>query len=72
MPHEVKPSSNMVTAPPHYTHHDIEPLDVIEDWNLPHHLACVLKYIARWEKKGGLQDLQKARYYLDRFIRLHE
>ena len=48
----------------------IEPLDVIEDWNLPHHLACVVKYIARFGRKEGegLEGLQKAQYYLERFI----
>ena len=48
----------------------IEPLDVIEDWNLPHHLACVIKYIARFGRKEGegIEGLQKAQYYLERFI----
>ena len=30
--------------------------------------ANVLKYIWRWKKKNGLQDLHKARWYLDRLI----
>lgn len=28
----------------------------------------ITKYIARWRKKNGLQDLQKARHYLDKLI----
>ena len=28
----------------------------------------VLKYVSRWEHKGGLEDLQKARVYLDWMI----
>jgi len=55
--------------PPHYTNCTIEPMDVIEDWKLPHHLACVVKYIKRHTLKGNpVQDLEKARWYLDRYI----
>lgn len=28
----------------------------------------ITKYVARWRKKNGLQDLQKARHYLDKLI----
>jgi hypothetical protein len=49
---------------------DPQPLEVIEAWRLPHHLACVLKYIARWNQKGGVEDLEKAQFYLRRFIYL--
>ena len=59
---------DIIDHPPHYTHGAIEPIDVIEDWRLPHHLACVLKYIARHEHKGNaLNDLDKAIWYLQRY-----
>ena len=55
--------------PPHYTNTSIEPMDVIEDWGLPHHLACVLKYIKRHTQKGKpREDLLKAEWYLHRYI----
>lgn len=55
--------------PEHYTNCSIEPMDVIEDWGLPHHLACVLKYIKRHTQKGDpLKDLAKAEWYLQRYI----
>jgi hypothetical protein len=28
----------------------------------------ITKYVSRWRKKNGLQDLQKARHYLDKLI----
>ena len=62
---------NDVNPPDHYTFSDIEPLDVIEAWNLPHHLACVGKYIARAGRKASTtkrQDLEKAQYYLGRYL----
>ena len=30
--------------------------------------ANVVKYVLRWQKKNGVQDLEKARYYIDRLI----
>ena len=50
---------------------NIQPIDVIEDWDLPHHLACVVKYIARFRNKGDARsDLVKANWYLVRYVRL--
>lgn len=64
---------NMVNKPPHYTYGNIEPIDVIEDWELDFHEANVIKYIARAKhKQDRLQDLKKARYYLDRKINILE
>ena len=28
----------------------------------------IIKYISRWKKKNGLEDLKKARWYLNRLI----
>ena len=57
------------TNPTHYTQYDIQPIDVIEDWNLSAHLANVVKYIARHHDKGtAKEDMEKARWYLDRYI----
>ena len=30
--------------------------------------AQVIKYICRWKKKNGLEDLKKAKWYLDHLI----
>lgn len=63
------PDSDQVNKPAHYTAgRSIEPIDAIEDWQLPHHLACVVKYITRYERKGGKESLLKAQWYLNRFI----
>ena len=65
---------DMVNHPPHYTFGKYEVLDVIEDWNLGYNRSCVIKYLARAGKKQDeLEDLKKARFYLDREIaRLEE
>jgi hypothetical protein len=30
----------------------------------------VVKYVSRWRDKGGIDDLHKARHYLDKLIEL--
>ena len=60
-----------VNHPNHYCQGGIEVLDAIEAWELPYHLGNAVKYIARAGKKDSstyLQDLQKAQFYLNRFI----
>lgn len=55
--------------PPHYTFGAVEVIDAIEAWALGFHLGNAVKYIARAGRKGDrLQDLRKARWYLDREI----
>ena len=65
-----------VNNPEHYAALSPQPLDVIEAWGLGFHEAQVLKYLARAGKKGGqgkrLEDLKKARVYLNRLIALLE
>jgi len=58
-----------INHPSHYTHGDIEPIDAIEAWQLGFCLGNVVKYIARAGHKGDrLEDLKKARWYLEREI----
>ncbi|MDU2301036.1 DUF3310 domain-containing protein [Veillonella sp.] len=61
---------DVINHPPHYTRGKIEVIDFIEDQQLPYHLGNVIKYIARAGYKGDkLEDLKKARWYLDRYIK---
>jgi hypothetical protein len=60
----------MVEHPPHYTFGKFEVIDVLEDWFPAEPLLWqVCKYIARAGRKGpALEDLQKAKWYLERRI----
>lgn len=59
-----------VTKPMHYHQFESTPLDVIKDWKLCYLLGQVLKYIGRYRFKGNpIQDLKKARWYLDEKIK---
>lgn len=58
-----------INHPSHYTHGTIEPIDVIEDWQLSFSAGNAVKYIARHQHKGtAIQDLKKASWYLNREI----
>lgn len=65
----VPKNEDVINHPSHYTRGNIEVIDFIEDQQLPYHLGNVIKYIARAGHKGDkLEDLKKARWYLDRYI----
>lgn len=56
------------TNPRHYTRWKIQPLDFAMANDLPFWLGNVLKYCMRYDAKDGLQDLYKARVYLNKKI----
>ncbi len=68
--HEIEP----VDHPQHYqTAGGLEVIDVIEAFELNFHLGNTTKYVLRAGKKGdskakAINDLEKARWYLDREI----
>lgn len=63
--------SNAVDHPSHYGGKDnpYEAIKVIEAWGLGFNLGNSAKYISRADHKGAsIEDLKKARWYLDREI----
>jgi hypothetical protein len=65
-----QPEADPVNHPKHYTFGYFEVIDVLQDWFPMNPLLWqVGKYIARAERKGRpLEDLCKARFYLNREI----
>ncbi len=58
-----------IEKPYHYNQFKYEPIEVIIDWKLDYFLGNVIKYVARADYKGmKLQDLKKARWYLNKKI----
>ena len=63
----------MVDHPDHYNQGKIEVIDAIEDWDLNFNEGNVVKYVARRRHKvNPLEDLKKAKWYLDRIINKYE
>jgi hypothetical protein len=62
---------SVIDHPDHYGGADnpYEAIKVIEAWGLGFNLGNVVKYVSRAGKKGTqIEDLRKARWYLDREI----
>jgi hypothetical protein len=52
----------------HYRKHAIQVWDAILAWSLGFLDGNVVKYVVRYRDKGGIEDLRKARHYLDKLI----
>jgi hypothetical protein len=60
-------------GPGYYNGKDgMQPFDVIDAFGLDFYEGNVVKYIVRWRKKNGLEDLYKARTYIEQVIKRAE
>lgn len=54
----------------HYKDMPIQPVEFIHKNGIGYFEGNVIKYVSRWRKKNGLEDLKKARHYIDLLIEL--
>ena len=54
----------------HYKGYKIQPVEFIHANEIPFLEANVIKYVMRHKDKNGLEDLQKAKHYIDLLIQL--
>jgi hypothetical protein len=52
----------------HYQGEKIQHWDFVLMHKMPYMEAQVFKYVLRWKEKNGLEDLRKARHFLDKLI----
>jgi hypothetical protein len=52
----------------HYKNLEIQPIDYILGNQLGYAEGNVIKYVSRWRDKGGIEDLRKAKQYIDFLI----
>ena len=70
-----EPDIDMVNHPSHYTQGGIECIDCIKSATVGKvgiEAFCVgnaIKYLFRYEEKNGIEDVKKARWYIDRLIK---
>jgi hypothetical protein len=64
--------NDVVNHPSHYTQGSIETWDYIIAQNMGYLEGNVCKYISRFRYKNGLEDLYKAKAYLDKLIEVEE
>lgn len=56
----------------HYKDLAIQPVEFIYANQIPYMEGNVIKYVTRWRSKNGINDLRKARHYIDLLIELEE
>ena len=56
----------------HYSKLAIQPVEYINANKLNYLQGNVIKYVTRYKDKNGLQDLEKAKHYIDMLIELEE
>ena len=61
-------ANDVQIAGTHYKSKAIQPWDYIVGNNLGYLEGNIVKYVSRWKDKGGVDDLRKARHYLDKLI----
>jgi hypothetical protein len=54
----------------HYKRMAIQPVEYIHKNGIPYIEGCVIKYISRWRNKNGIEDLKKAKHFIDLLIEL--
>ena len=56
----------------HYKYLTIQPVEYIHANNIPFLEGNVIKYVTRWRTKNGIDDLEKAKHYIDILIELEK
>ena len=50
----------------------IQHWDIVAEHDLDYFQAQITKYVMRWKLKNGIQDLQKAQHFIEKYIELAE
>ena len=56
----------------HYKSLVIQPVEYIHKNSIGYIEGCVIKYVTRWRSKNGLQDLEKAKHFIELLIELEK
>lgn len=63
-------ANDVQIAGSHYQRNEIQPWDYIHANDIGYFEGNVIKYVSRWKHKGGVEDLRKAKHYLEKLIEL--
>jgi len=66
------PSQQDPTNPDYYRDGGIETADFIAAKGLDFFEGNAVKYVTRWRQKGGVEDLRKARWYINKLIEMND
>jgi hypothetical protein len=66
---QVSPQDGQVGGD-HYKIYNIQPTEFIHTNSIPFIEGNIIKYVMRHKNKNGIEDLKKARHYIDLLIKL--
>lgn len=61
-------ASDLQVGGNHYKQFKIQPAEFCHINKIPYLEATAIKYLCRWKDKGGIQDLEKAKHFIDLLI----
>ena len=64
---EYERGTGNINEPLHYNH-GIQTTDYICSWGMNFCEGNIVKYVTRWKYKDGVDDLKKARWYINKLI----
>lgn len=70
MPEPSDPNAKQVGGDHYAKHGDLQHWDVVVHFALDYFQGNITKYLFRWRSKGGVQDLEKAQHYLEKYLAL--
>lgn len=56
----------------HYGGTKLQHWDVVHLFELDYFQGQITKYLFRWRRKNGVEDLLKAQHFLEKYIELHQ
>ena len=65
------PANNSQVGGTHYRS-EVQHWDFVVANNLDYFQGQITKYVTRWKKKNGIDDLYKARHFLQKYIEISE
>lgn len=67
---EIPSALNKQEGGAHYKEQPIQPVQYIHANGIGYLEGNVIKYVSRWKKKNGIEDLKKAKHYIELLIEL--
>jgi hypothetical protein len=56
----------------HYKDFKIQPVEFCHVNGIPYIESTAIKYLCRWRLKGGIQDLEKAKHFIEMLIEMEK
>ena len=64
-------ANDVQIAGSHYQRQEIQAWDYIAANKIGYFEGNIIKYVSRWQNKGGVEDLRKAKHYIEKLIELN-